>query len=140
MEDTNQGSTTHSILIVDDDMFLLDMYAMRFRQDKWKVETAVSAHEALEKIHKGAMPEVLLLDVVMPEVDGFELLEQINTEKLAPGSLKIYLSNLGLEEDLVRAKSLGADSYIVKASATPTEVVAHVLDVINKNHEKSHGL
>ncbi len=124
-----------TILIVDDDSFLLDMYAMRFSQEKYTVVTASGADQALEKLRGGTVPDVMLLDVVMPGTDGFELLEKINAEGLAKNTIKIYLSNLGQEQDIARGKSLGAASYIVKANATPSEVVAHVQEVM-----KQHGV
>ena len=118
------------ILIVDDDTFLLDMYAMCFTQAGFTVKTAMSARETIEKLQQGLVPDVALLDVVMPATDGFELLEQINNEHLIPDTLKIYLSNLGQDQDIERGKSLGATSYIIKANSTPSEVVAHVLEVM----------
>lgn len=136
---TPQGTTTEqnskTILIVDDDSFLLDMYAMRFTQAQFNVATAMSAQEALTKLREGLVPTVMLLDVVMPAVDGFELLQTINNEGLVPKTIKIYLSNLGQDQDIARGKSLGAASYIVKANSTPSEVVAHVLEVM-----KQHGV
>ncbi len=122
-----------NILIVDDDNLLLDMYAIRFSQAGFTVTTSMNAAETLAKLHEGLDPEIMLLDVVMPAVDGFELLQQINEEHLAPNAVKIFLSNLGQDEDITRGKSLGAASYIVKANNTPSEVVAHVLEVI-QNH------
>lgn len=119
-----------NILIVDDDSFLLDMYAMRFSQAAFAVTTATSANDALEKLRGGYVPEVMLLDVVMPSIDGFELLETINKEGLVPSTVKIYLSNLGQPDDIARGKALGAASYIVKANSTPSEVLAHVTEVL----------
>ena len=127
--------TQKTILITDDDSFLLDMYAMRFTQGGFNVVTASSADDALGKLRGGLVPDIMLLDVVMPAIDGFELLEMINKEGLAEETIKIYLSNLGQEQDIARGKALGAASYIVKANSTPSEVVAHVLDIM-----KQHGL
>ncbi|HEY0980277.1 MAG TPA: response regulator [Candidatus Paceibacterota bacterium] len=132
---TSAETKGKTVLIVDDDNFLLDMYAMRFTQAGFTVETAMSAQATLEKLRAGLVPDVILLDVVMPAVDGFELLETINQEGLVPNVIKIYLSNLSQEQDLARGKALGAASYIVKANSTPSEVLAHVLEVM-KNHEK----
>ncbi len=126
-------ATPKTILIVDDDSFLLDMYAMRFTQAQFTVVTASSAQDVLTKLRGGLVPDVMLLDVVMPTTDGFELLEMINKEGLVANTIKIYLSNLGQEQDIQRGKSLGAASYIVKANSTPSEVVAHVLEVL-KSH------
>ncbi len=126
-EDSNKGKKI--IFIVDDDSFLLDMYALRFTQAGYHVETAMNAADTLAKLREGIKPDVMLLDVVMPAVDGFELLETINAEKLAPSVAKIYLSNLGQEQDIARGKSLGAVGYIVKANSTPSEVVAKVQEI-----------
>lgn len=125
----------HNIMIVDDDSFLLDMYAMRFSQASFVVTTATNAADALEKLRGGYVPDVMLLDVVMPTMDGFELLEAINKEQLVPSTIKIYLSNLGQPQDIERGTALGAASYIVKANSTPSEVLAHVTEVI-----QHHGL
>ncbi len=123
------------IFIIDDDIFLLDMYAMRFTQAGYAVDTAMSAADAIAKLEGGTTPDIMLMDVVMPAVDGFEMLESINEKGLIPNTVKIYLSNLGQEQDIARGKSLGAASYIVKANSTPSEVVAHVEEVI-----KNYGL
>lgn len=122
-----------TVMIVDDDNFLLDMYAMRFTQAGYTIQTAMSATEAMEKLQNGLVPDVLLLDVVMPATDGFELLEQINTAGLIPQTIKIYLSNLSQEQDFEKGKALGAASYIVKANNTPSEVVAQV-EVVMKQY------
>lgn len=121
------------ILIVDDDPFLLDMYALRFTQAGFDVETALSAGEVLEKLRTGLVPVVCLFDVVMPSIDGFEMLETINQENLIPKSIKIYLTNLGQEQDLARGKALGAASYIVKANNTPSEVVEKVNHILQEH-------
>ena len=117
------------IFIVDDDSFLLDMYAIRFTQAGYQVERAMNAEDALDKLRSGVAPDFMLLDVVMPAIDGFELLEKINEEKLIPKVIKIYLSNLGQESDIARGQALGASGYIVKANSTPSEVVARVKEI-----------
>ncbi len=126
------GGNKQTIFIVDDDNFLLDMYALRFAQAGFHVETAMNADQALEKLRGGFVPEVMLLDIVMPVMDGFELLEVMGKESLIPGTAKIILSNLGQEQDFQKGKELGAASYIVKANSTPSEVVAHVNKVLQE--------
>ena len=118
------------ILIIDDDVFLLDMYATKFKEKGFEVEIAQSGKEALDKIKEGISPEVVLLDVVMPGMDGFELLEIIRKENLIPAGKIIILSNLGQKEHLDRGMSLGAADYIVKAYFTPSEVVKKVNEVL----------
>ncbi len=123
---------TKKILIVDDDSFLLDMYALKFSQNGYDVTTALGAMPALEKLHSGFVPEVLLTDIVMPVMDGFEMLEKIHSEKLAPNAVKVILSNRGQDSDMKRGSELGVSGYIVKASTTPSEVIQQVSEIIAK--------
>ena len=114
------------IIIIDDDMFLLDMYSVKFNEKGYEVIPALGSIEALDKLRDGLKPKVILLDIVMPDMDGFELLKVITEENLVGDAKVIVLSNLGQELDIEKGKSLGADGYIVKASATPSEVVEKV--------------
>ena len=84
-------------------------------------------------LHQGLIPDLLILDITMPEMDGFELLEKIKEENIAPNSIIIFLSNRGQQSDITRAKSLGASGYIIKASSTPSEVIEQVIKIINNN-------
>src|SRR3989338_6199510 len=94
------------ILIVDDDNFILDMYALKFNQNNFEVYTAENGAQAIEKIKDGLSPLVMLIDVIMPEMDGFEMLEKINAEKLSPNSIKIILSNKNEQKDVERGNIL----------------------------------
>ena len=120
------------ILIVDDDSFLLDMYALKFSQNNFEVYTAGNGVEAIKKLEGGLNPDVMLVDIIMPEMDGFEMLEKINADKLSPNSIKIILSNKSLQEDIDRGNSLGAAGYIVKANSTPVEVINQVINILGK--------
>lgn len=119
------------ILIVDDDSFLLDMYALKFSQAGYDVTIALGATPALEKLREGFVPDIILMDIVMPVIDGFEFLEKMRAEGLAPKAARIVLSNRGQEADMARAKDLGATGFIVKAATTPQEVLAKVADIIS---------
>lgn len=121
------------ILIVDDDNFLLDMYALKFSQSNFEVYTAGSGLLAIEKLKGGLSPVVMLVDIIMPEMDGFEMLEKINAEKLSPNSLKIILSNKSQQSDIDRGNSLGVAGYIIKANSTPVEVINQVISILGKN-------
>lgn len=114
------------VFIVDDDEFLLDMYAVKFRESGFEVEVARGAEEALKKIKSGYIPHVMLLDIVMPGMDGFKMLRTMGKEDLFKTIAVIVLSNLGQKEDIERGIQLGAKDYIVKAYFTPTEVVKKV--------------
>ena len=120
------ANSKYKILIIDDDEFLLDMYSIKFRELGYGVEIAFSGADALEKIKNGFEPDVVLVDIVMPNMDGFEFLRQLNSGGLLKKSKKVVLSNLGQEEDIKKGKELGADDYIVKAYFTPLEVTKKI--------------
>ena len=120
------------ILIVDDDSFLLDMYALKFSQNNFEVHTAGNGIQAIDKLKKGLYPHVMLMDVIMPEMNGFEMLEKINMEKLCPDCMKIFLSNKSQQSDIDEGNKLGAAGYIVKANSTPLEVIDQVLNILRK--------
>jgi CheY-like chemotaxis protein len=123
---------TTSVMIVDDDAFLLDMYALKFSQNNFTVIPALGTPQALEKLQGGEKPDIMLLDIVMPVMDGLEFLEKVKKDKLVDDTMIIMLSNLGQDTDIDRAIKLGADGYIIKASATPSEVVTKVQELMNK--------
>ena len=124
----NQGK---KILIVDDDKFLLDMYSFKFNEKGFEVVQAFGSVDAINKLKGGVAPDIILIDVVMPAMDGFEVLGLIRSEKLAPSAKVIVLSNLGQPSDIERGRALGASGYVIKASATPTEVVGKVMTVLD---------
>ncbi|MBP6868503.1 MAG: response regulator [Candidatus Pacebacteria bacterium] len=122
----------YKIYLVDDDRFLLDMYAVKFRAQGHEVTAFSGGKEVLEALRTKPAPDAILLDIVMPEIDGFEVLETIRSEKLVPTTKIIILSNQGQESDIERAKTLGAAGYIIKASAIPSEVFSETITIIEK--------
>lgn len=133
MENKNRENT---ILIVDDDNFILDMYSLKFKEQGFSVDTAIDSKQALIKLREGFSPSVILFDMVMPNIDGLEFLEIVNNEKLAENSVLIAISNQWEESYIEKAKQLGVDDYIIKADTIPSEVVARVEEVM-KNHNKN---
>jgi len=122
----NGNQNKRKILIVDDDEFLLDMYSVKFRELGFEVEISFSGQEALEKIRNGLVPDIVLLDIVMPNMDGFEFLQILKKENLLKNTKIIVLSNLGQKDDIERGLSLGASDYIIKAYFTPSEIVKKI--------------
>lgn len=120
----------NKIMIVDDDSFLLDMYSLKFSQGGFEVTAELGSEKALLKLEEGYKPDLILLDVVMPGMNGFELLKKIEDEKLAPGTIKIILSNRGQTNDIEEGKKYGASGYIVKANSTPAEVIEQVKEYL----------
>ncbi len=122
------------IYIIDDDKFLLDMYALKFSDSGFEVSAAADASDALNKISQGLSPDAILLDIVMPGMDGFAFLEEFHKQQLSPHSIVIILSNLGQKEDIEKGLHLGAAGYIIKASSTPSEVVEKVKQIMGEHH------
>ena len=116
------------ILIVDDDEYLLDIYSMKFREEGVKIDTAVGGNEAIDKISSDEDYDIILLDIIMPKVGGFEVLEQLTEEGVDVDAEIMILSNQGQPDDIKRAEGYGIDEYIVKANAVPSEVVDRVLE------------
>jgi CheY-like chemotaxis protein len=124
------------ILIVDDDEFLLNMYSVKFTKSGLEVITSPSGSDAIRKLKEGLVPDAIILDIVMPGMDGFELLEEIRREKLAGQAAVLVLSNQGQSSDIDRAKNLGVQGYIVKASTIPSEVLNEVIKVLKVVEQK----
>jgi len=122
----------YKILIVDDDKFLLDMYTLKFKEKGFEVDSAFGSIKALAKLKEDNGFDIIIMDVVMPTMDGFELLSEIKKEKLAEGAKMVILSNLGQPSDIEKGEKLGADGYIVKADSTPSEVVTKVSELVGE--------
>jgi CheY-like chemotaxis protein len=120
----------YKLLIVEDDKFLMDMYTIKFGEYNFEITSAFGAPDALAKLEEGFRPDIILTDVVMPVMDGFEFLAVVKEKKFARNAFIIVLSNLGQKEDIAKGVSLGASGYIVKATSTPTEVVKKVLEIV----------
>ncbi len=119
------------VLMVDDDEFLLDMYSVKFKENGFEIDVARSGGEALDKIAK-AKYDIMLLDIIMPMLDGFEVLARMKRERIAADMPVVVFSNLGQKEDIERGMSLGAKDYIIKAHFTPSEVVEKVKHIVKK--------
>lgn len=122
----------YRVYLVDDDRFLLDLYAVKFRDAGHEISVFGSGEDLLAALKKSraGSPDAILLDLIMPGIGGFEALETIRKENLAKGAKIIILSNQGQDRDIERAKQLSADGYIIKASAIPSEVLAETLRTI----------
>lgn len=124
------------IMIVDDDPFLLDMYGLKFKNKGYDVMAHLRPEDALEQLKEGIAPDVIVLDIIMPKIDGIAMLKQIRENKYASHAAIIMLTNQSQPEDVERAEEFGIDGYIVKALTTPSEVVDQVQKIFNKKHKK----
>lgn len=123
------------ILLVDDDRFLLDMYSLKFKKSNIGIDAMGSSTDALEKLRTGNTYDIVMLDIIMPGMDGIELLQKIREEKLVPSAVIVMLTNQA--DDFEKAKTFGVDGYIIKATTIPSEVVDQVL-LVYKNKNKQN--
>ena len=125
-----------NVLIVEDNRDIAENIADYLEPLGYTLDFAVTGRGGLELATHNRY-DVVVLDVMLPGMDGFQLIEKLKTEGKCDNASVIILSNLGQKEDIDRGLSVGIDGYIVKASATPSEVVAKVREVIkNKDNKK----
>ena len=118
-----------SILLVEDDPFVVDIYTKKLVEAGFSVEVAQDKEEILKKISE-KIPDLLLLDIVLPNIEGWDLLKEIK-EDLTLKNLKVaILSNLGQKSDVEKGIKLGATRYFIKAHYTPTQVVEEIKKIL----------
>jgi len=125
------GSPKIKILLVEDDPFLLSMYNTKFELEKFKVVTAEDGEKGL-KLALKELPDVILLDIMLPRMDGFEVLKALKADKKTSRIPVILLTNLSQKEKVKEGLSLGANDYLIKAHFMPSEVVEKIRKLINK--------
>lgn len=121
------------ILIVEDDKFLRDLITQKLQKEGFTTFEAIDGEEGL-KIAKGKLPDIILLDLILPGLDGFEVLRQVKSDSSTAQIPVIVLSNLGQKEDMDRALSGGAEAFMVKAHFTPGEIIAKIKSILKKKY------
>ncbi len=119
------------IVLIDDDVFLRDMYATKFIDMGHDIQEFEYAEDALNFLLEGNECDVILVDMVMPGMSGVQFLKNVTEKNASNGAIAIVLSNQGQDADIDEAKEAGAHDYIVKAEYVPSEVV--------KKTEEIHG-
>lgn len=117
------------IAIIEDDATINQMYRMKFEADGFEVQVATNGRDGIDVVEKFA-PDMVLLDLGMPEMSGDEALKEIRAHDWGKTVPVIILTNLGEEEAPKNLRALGIHSYIVKANLTPKEVVARVKEAL----------
>ena len=120
---------TKKILIVEDDEFLRSLNAKRLEGEGFEVLVAVDGNEALTKLTE-TKPDLIFLDLLLPNVDGFEVLTKIKQDETTKNIPVIVFSNLGQAEDIEKAKKLGADDFMVKANFTLDDVISKIKETL----------
>jgi len=115
------------LIIIEDDPFLLSILAEKLKEAGFDIETAIDGEDGLDKIKAGNF-DLVLLDMVLPKIDGFKILEELRGGKIPV----IILSNLYDKNNIDKAILLGAKEYIVKAYNTPEEIVLKIKSFLKK--------
>lgn len=117
------------IILAEDDKFISMAYQDGLRREGFNVITAFNGIEALEKI-RSEKPDIVLLDIIMPDKNGFEVLTEINSDPTINKIPVIIMSNLGQDNDIKKGKELGAKDYMIKANYSISEVVKKIKEYI----------
>ncbi|QQS15967.1 MAG: response regulator [Candidatus Moraniibacteriota bacterium] len=118
------------VLIVEDDFFVSDIYETKFKHEGCEVVAVGDGAKAFSKLQEGFVPDVILLDLIMPNMDGREFLEEVKKLPNLAAVPILVLSNLSQEEDVEESLALGAKDYIVKSHLTPTEIFHRVREFL----------
>lgn len=113
------------ILLIEDDTMISAMYKTKFTMEKLNLVIAADGETGL-KLAKERTPSVVLLDIILPKIDGFQVLQQMKADATLKSVPVVLLTNLGQESDIEKGKKLGADDYFVKANHPPADIVAKV--------------
>jgi len=119
-----------SILIIEDDIFLSDLYKTKMELEGFKVFAAYDGEKGLELVKKNK-PEIILLDLILPKITGFQVLEKIKQDVAIKDIPIIILTNLSQKADVDKGLKMGADDYLIKAHFMPSEVVEKIKKLIS---------
>jgi len=117
-----KSSTKPRILLVEDDAFLAGMYVTKLTMEHFDVELANDGATGLAKAEE-LVPDLILLDVLLPKMNGFDVLKRIKEQPALKDIPVILLTNLGQKSDVAQGLDLGAADYLIKAHFMPSEVV-----------------
>jgi DNA-binding response OmpR family regulator len=118
-----------TILIIEDDKFLRELIARKLIKEGYEISEAIDGEEGIKKI-KEEKPDLILLDLILPGIDGFEVLARIKEDPALAAIPVIILSNLGQKEDVEKGLKLGAVDYLIKAHFTPGEIIEKIKNAL----------
>ena len=119
------------ILLIEDDSFLASMYVTKLNLEGFEVQVAGDGEKGLEMV-QNELPALILLDIILPKMSGFDVLKDLKKDKRTKDMPVILLTNLGQREDVQKGIKLGAKDYLIKAHFMPSEVVEKIKKYIGK--------
>jgi len=117
------------ILIIEDDKFLRELISRKLTDDDFDTVGAVDGEDGVKKV-KEEKPDLVLLDLILPSIDGFEVLSRIKKDPEVASIPVIILSNLGQKEEVEKGLNLGAADYLIKAHFTPGEIIEKIRTIL----------
>jgi two-component system alkaline phosphatase synthesis response regulator PhoP len=120
----------YKITIVEDELSILELYKFKFENEGFEVTTAINGAIGLE-VAKNTLPDLILLDLMMPVMDGNEMLKKLREQKWGANIRVIILTNLSKNEAPMALRLLYVDRYIIKAHTTPNQLVETVREVLD---------
>ncbi len=119
------------LLVIEDDSFLRELIVKKLINEGFEVSEGVDGEEGLKRAQEGGM-DMILLDLILPGIDGFEVLKRVKEDPKINSVPVIILSNLGQKEDIERGLKLGATDFLIKAHFTPAEIIEKIKSVLKK--------
>jgi len=123
------------ILIVEDDKFLRELIKRKVTSEGFEAIDAVDGEKGLQSA-RSYKPDLILLDLMLPGIDGFEVLKKIKQDESISSTPVIILSNLGQRDDIEKGLKIGAADYLVKAHFTPNEIIEKIREVLKNSVSK----
>lgn len=127
----NMAENIIHVLLVEDDTFLANIYKTKFEMEKFKITVTDNGESGLQEAKK-KKPDIILLDILLPKMDGFTVLQKLKEDEETKDIPVIMLTNLGQKDDVDKGFELGAVDYLIKAHFKPSETVEKVKKVLGK--------
>ncbi|MDD5084248.1 MAG: response regulator [Candidatus Moranbacteria bacterium] len=118
------------VMLVEDDVFVSDIYQVKMHGEGLEVIVAMNGMEAIKHLEEGSIPDLILLDIVMPYMDGMEVLRRIKANEVWKNIPVMLLTNLSEKSQIEECMNLGANDYLIKSHFTPSEVMKKVYSLL----------
>lgn len=126
--DKDTTPSEYTALIVEDDTFILDLLVYKFKSHGWKVVSAMDGETCMEKVTE-TKPNIILLDILLPGINGYEVLERLKADEKLKDIPVLILSNYGQQEEVDRSKELGAVDHLIKANIIIEDVISRAEEI-----------
>jgi len=126
-----------TVFVVEDDPFILDIYTTKLRESGFSVESSSNGQDCIKKVQE-VKPDLVLLDIVLPGLDGWEIIREIKKQGEFKDLPIVILSNLSQKQEVEKGLDLGAVKYLIKSNYTPGEVVDEIKDILRRKMKPSN--